>query len=234
MIKFFKKRNMHPSIFELLISIPKTLWFNFKILPFKKAIKLPFFISCFVKTKGINRKSFIINYDNVSLFSSRIGIGGTENGLLMKKRGILYIHNNGKIIINGKLNLSRGIFIECDNGTIVFGDNVKMNNACFLKCVLSKIEIGNNTSFGWNCIIQNNDGHYLVQNGIDLKNNGDIYIGNHCWICSYCTILKNAYLGNNCVLGMKSLISSKISSDDNLLYAGSPAKVIKKYINWHI
>lgn len=45
MNNYLKKRRLHPSILELAFSLPKTIWFNLKVLPFKVAIKLPWVCS---------------------------------------------------------------------------------------------------------------------------------------------------------------------------------------------
>lgn len=234
MAGFLKRRKMHPSLAEIIFSLPKTIWFNFKVLPFKKAIKLPFFVSCHVKIKGVNKKTFKCNIDKPSFGMSRIGIAGTENGLLIKKKGILFIHDGGTIIIDNCVSLSRGIFIECYNGTLSFGRDVKMNNGCFVKCANANITIGDGSAFGWGCSLQNSDGHFIVENGKELENKGDIHIGKHCWICSEASILKNGYLGDDCVLAYKSILTKKISDKSGCLYAGIPAKLIKENITWKV
>ena len=234
MANILKKRRLHPSIFEIVFSLPKTVFFNFKILPFKKAIKLPYFVSCNLIIKGINRKNFISNLQDYSFGMCRIGISGSETGLLIKNKSLLYIHNNGKIIINGPISLSRGIYLESNGGTIIFGSNVKMNTGCYIEAERAKISIGDSCSFGWNCTVKNCDGHFIVDNGSKLDNCGDIHIGNHCWICSESSVLKNGFLGDDCVLGYRSILTKKISGDGNLLYVGQPAKIIKSNINWEI
>lgn len=229
-----KKRKLHPSIWELLFSIPKTICFNFKVLPFKKAIKLPFFVSCHLKVKGVNRKNFICNFDEYSFGLCRVGISGSETGLLIKNKSLLYIHNGGKIIVNGPISLSRGIYLECNGGVITFGKNIKMNTGCYIESESASITIGDECSFGWNCTIKNCDGHHIINNGEKASNSGDINIGNHCWICSESSILKNGYLGNDCVLAYRSVLTKKISNSSNVLYGGFPAKAIKTNINWDI
>lgn len=228
------KRKLHPSIWEIIFSFPKTICFNYRVLPFKKAIKLPIFVSCYTKIKGANKKNFICNFDEVSFGMCRIGISGSETGLLIKKKSLLYIHNNGKIVLNGSVALSRGIYLEANGGVITFGNNTKMNTGCYIEAEKSSITIGNDCSFGWNCVLKNCDGHFIIENGKTLDNSSDIVVGNHCWVCSEASILKGGYLGNNCVLAYKSILTKKISDNEGCLYAGSPAKIIKENINWKV
>lgn len=229
-----RKRKIHPSIWELMFSLPKTIWFNFKVLPFKKALKLPFFVSCHTKVKGVNKHNFICDIKNPSFGLCRIGISGSETGLLIKNKSLLYIHNGGKIFVNGSVCLSRGCYVEANNGVIVFGNNVKMNTGFYIESEKSKIEIGNDCSFGWNCVVKNCDGHKIISDGVELENSGDIHIGNRCWICSEASLLKNAYLPDNCVLAYKSLLTKKLSDKQSCLYAGFPARIVKENIKWDI
>lgn len=232
MSSLLKKRRLHPSLLEIVCSLPKTLYFNLKVFPFKIAIKMPIFVSCHTKIKGVNRKNFICSLKKPKFGLCRIGISGSETGLLIKKKSLLYIHNGGKIIINGPISLSRGIYLEANGGIIFFGSDVKMNTGCYIEAEKSRIEIGNNCSFGWNCTLKNCDGHHVILNQQELINNGDIHIGNHCWICSESAILKNGYLPDNSVLAYKSLLTKKLSDKAGCLYAGFPAKIVKENIGW--
>ena len=125
-------------------------------------------------------------------------------------------------------------YLLLNNGTIIIGDSVKVNTGCYIESHNALIEIGNDTSFGWNCTIKNSDGHFIIDNGEELENKGDIHIGKHCWICSEASILKNGYLGDDCILAFKSILTKKISDKNGCLYAGIPAKIIKENITWKV
>lgn len=234
MLNFFEKRKLFPSLFECVMSIPKTIFFNFRVLPFRKAIKLPFFVSCYTKLKGVNKKSFICDFEDVHMFMSRIGIAGSGNGYIVSKRSAIFIKNQGKIIVKGPVGLSRNLYLEAKGGTIIFGSGVKMNVNCHIASEKALVEIGDETVFGWNCTIKNCDGHFVVEENQKKSNCSDVFIGKHCWICSNATILKGGYLGSNCILSYGSLLTKKVSHDSNLLYGGVPAHIIKKNVNWDV
>ena len=232
MASLFKKRKLFPTIFECIFSIPKTIYFNFKVLPIKQAFKLPFFVSCYTKLRGVNRKTFICDFDNVQTFMSRIGIAGSGNGYILSKRSAIFIRNGGKVILKGKVGFSRNIYIEAKGGTIIFGNNIKTNVNCHISSEKSLISIGDNTVFGWNCSVKNCDGHSIIENDHMLDNSKDVFIGKHCWVCSNSSILKGGYLGDDCVLAFGSIMTKKISDQTNLLYGGYPAKILKEKISW--
>lgn len=227
-----KKRKLFPSLFECVFSLPKTIYFNFKVLPFKQAIKLPFFVSCYTKLHGVNKKTFICKFTNIKTFMSRIGIAGSGNGYILTKRSAIFIRPGGKVFVKGRVAFSRNIYIEAKGGTIVFGDNIKTNVNCHISSEKSNITIGDNTVFGWNCSIKNCDGHSIVDKKVSTVNHKDVHIGNHCWICSNSTILKGGFLADNCVLAYGSILTKKLSDTSNILYGGNPARVLKEDIEW--
>ena len=52
----YSKRFLKTHLIEIIMSIPKTIYFNFKVLPVKQALRLPYIVSYHVKLSGINRK----------------------------------------------------------------------------------------------------------------------------------------------------------------------------------
>ena len=57
-------------------------------------------------------------------------------------------------------------------------------------------------------------------------------IGNHCWIGESSRLLKHTCLPNNTIVGACSLVTKKFS-EENLIIAGNPAKIIRKNATWH-
>lgn len=48
----YTKHFIKENIIEIFLSIPKTILFNFKVLPLKNAIKMPFIVSYHVRMGG--------------------------------------------------------------------------------------------------------------------------------------------------------------------------------------
>ncbi len=230
-----RKEHIHPSFWELFLSLPKSIHVNFKLLKFNQAIKLPILVSHKTKLIGVNKKSLIINLPQKARFGCcRIGLSGSESGYLIPKKSLVVIRNGGKIVLNGIFGFGRGLFLFCDKGTITIGYEFKANYNAHIACQNSSISIGEKCSLGWDCTIKSYDGHFVIVDGQKKSDYGDITIGNHCWICSKATVLKNGFLGNDCILSYNSLLTKKVDERNGLLYAGQPAKVIKEKVNWEI
>ena len=75
------------DIFSLIISLPITIYVNFRCLPFRTAVKLPIFVGYHTHIDKLSKK--IAFGCEPSTFMVRIGWGGTEGRELGKKNYLL-------------------------------------------------------------------------------------------------------------------------------------------------
>ncbi|MEQ6206835.1 acyltransferase [Enterococcus mundtii] len=225
-----KKKFLKTNLLELILSIPKTIFFNFKVLPIKNAIKIPCVVSYKVKLRGINKNSFIFEKLPSQTGSIRIGFGKSASGERETKKSLLSI-TNGKIIVKDVIGLSQGCVFVVNDSTLFLGKNFRCNYSATIVSTNSNITIGDNVVLGWNVTIRNIDGHFIIDDGIEKQNHAPITIGDHTWICAKATILKGINIGKNNVIAYGSLLT-KSSGENNVIYGGTPASIIKKHINW--
>lgn len=57
-----------------------------------------------------------------------------------------------------------------------------------------------------------------------IPSSGKVFIGENVWFGENVTVLKGTHIGNNCIIGINSVVMGKIP--DNSVAAGCPAKVI--------
>ena len=193
------------------------------------AFKLPVAIAYNVKIKQSYRNCILIQNSKISPFMIKIGFFGSE--AICEHKSIFFMNKKGKgkVVFNGKAKFSSGVVLFNNTGTTTFGKNFSANKNCFISCD-NEIIFGNDCLLGWNINIRDSDGHKIYPSKNAKKN---IKIGNHVWICANVNILKNNTIGDNCVVGYNSCLSG-ISSGDNKLICGYPAKVIKENIEWEI
>lgn len=227
----YTKRFIKSHIVEIILSIPKSVYFNFKILKWRDACKFPFAVSHNIKLEGVTRNNFIVESKSLTPFSMRIGFGDSASGIRESKKGLIQIGKRGIIRLKGIVGLSQGIVLVSDEGFIELGDNFRCNYSTTIDSSQANIIIGDNVVCGWHVTIKNNDGHYIVEKGSMKQQSGDIVIGDHIWLCAESTILKNVTIENDSVIAYASVVT-KGSGMKGSLYAGQPAKVVKKEINW--
>lgn len=122
------------------------------------------------------------------------------------------------------------------NGDGKFGQVGSNINSCDFIARLenSNLIIGNNCLFS-NTIKLWTDGHSVIDNTTkELLNSqtATIKIGDHVWIGENVTMLKKTNIPSNCIIGHSSVVT-KGFTEENCVYAGNPAKLVKQGINWN-
>ena len=215
------------DMFSLIISLPITLYVNFRCLPFRTALKLPIFIG--YKTR-IDKLSRNITFGcEPTTFMVRIGWGGTA-GREQGRKNYLLLNENASIQFHGRCTMSSGVSLVLDLGKLEIGKNFFCNKNCTISCN-DHIVIGDDALFGWNVELLDSDNHTVIHNHIETCNHGPIYIGNHVWVAAFSHILKNSSIPDGSVVAYHSLVTKKFEGS-NLLLGGCPAKVLEEQMDW--
>ena len=220
-------------IIEIVLSIPKTVYFNFKVLPLPKAIRMPFIVSKNVRLEGVNRDTFVVNDVNGSLTtaSMRIGFGESKNARRESPRGLISIGKNGKIVVGSGLGLSQGCVLIANEACLTLGDNFRCNYSTTIDCYGEDITFGNNVVCGWKVTVRNGDGHTVLHQGRSGSITKKISVGDHVWICANATVLKGVNIGKDSVVAYGSILTKTVESE-GILYGGIPARVLRENVNW--
>ena len=115
----------------------------------------------------------------------------------------------------------------CDYGyNVEIGENFYMNFNCVILDE-AKVIFGNNVFIAPSC------GFYTAGHpfDVDQRNAGleyarPIVVGNNVWIGAGVHVLPGVTIGDNCVIGVGSVVNKDIPSDT--LAAGNPCRVIRK------
>ncbi len=214
------------SMLKILISIPKTVYFNFRALPFKEALRMPVIVCYNVKLLKVRRH--VIRFSSkVRTGMVHIGFGGSW-GVISNRHGAICLEG-GSVTFKGRAGFAEGSSIRV-SGDLVIGENLSSNKNLFLSCA-HNIVIGDNVMFGWNCAVRDSDGHIVYHKGEAKPHMAPVHIGNHVWICSEAHILKGVTIGEESVVAYRSLVT-KSFEQPGLLIGGSPAKEIQQDISF--
>lgn len=131
------------------------------------------------------------------------------------QRLFFFIAYGSKLKIGRKTTWRRGFSVmKAPTAVVEIGDNCFFNNECSINsnCL---IKIGGGTLFGENVKIYDHNHKFNEHRPIKEQgfSNGNVIIGEHCWIGSNVTILKGAVIGNNCVIGAGCVISGNVPDD---------------------
>lgn len=212
----------------LSMNILATILFNFKFLPFRKAIHFPFIIYNrvrFIRTSG----KIILNCNNITFKMVQIGAHGSD----MFSGCITTIDIAGKIKIYGrKIRIGHGSLIRVEEkACLELYENCILGAKNMIFCCNS-IKFMENSLFSWDCQILDSDTHSL-QNIISREVkpvSQPIIIGKDTWVGNHVIINKGTVLPNGTIVSAMTLCNKDYSMilDNNCVIGGIPAKLLKQ------
>lgn len=212
----------------LLLHYLYSLLFCFRYLPLWQAVHVPVLIHYSVKIKNLPKGA--ISFSE-KLRHGMLIVGFEGNVGRSHCKSLIAIAKGGRLIVGSNVQLAKGIrLIIGEKGTMTIGNHFWCNGDCYFHCVCP-ITIGNDNMYGWNVNFSTTDGHHIIENGVCKNSEGEIEIGDHVWIASYCDVSKNVYVADGCVVSQKSLLTKRYEHP-NALIGGTPARVIKIGIEW--
>lgn len=207
----------------------KTLYFNFKHLPFEQAKHLPIYIGANVQ---VDVKGQVIIEGSVARGMITLGAVQGSRGVPGRKDSYLLVDEQSTLRFRGKCRIVEGFTIRLDNkAELSFGNLFRANKnwECYMR---SKLTIGDGVRMGWNVHIRDCDGGRILNEHGEVTNSPrPITIGRHCWIASYATIMKGVTLPDDTVVAFRSMVT-KSFTQTNTIIAGVPAKVVKENSYW--
>ena len=175
----------------------------------------------------LKHNTFVVNGDN-----NIISIGDSSH-LSHCKISVQGSHHNLIIGEKGSVN-ETNIAFEDHHGSITIGDNFSMYKGGEIAAVEphSKIEIGDDCMFSVYVDIRNTDSHSIIDtaSGRRINPGKNIKIGNKVWIGAYVQILKGITIGDNSIVGIRSLVNKDVPP--STLVGGVPARVLKTGVDW--
>lgn len=205
-------------------NIIKTIYFNFKLLPFKNAFKLPFFL--YGKVYIWNLSGRVILPKEITTGMIRIGYKWIDLWPTSFLPAQIQVQGSlkfcGAAIISGGANVN----VQSKEGELIIGKNVVIGGGSICKC-LKKIEIGDGTRITGNCTIMDCNMHYVknIDTGVVANNRAPIMIGKNCWINAGSIVSKGAVIPDYSISARNSFLSKDYKEyGTNLFLVGSPAK----------
>ena len=218
------------KLVRCVISLPKSIYFCFRYLPFNQAIRIPILIAYdthITQMRGgvsINSEKILPAMIHIGMFDGSFDCGRNIRTTLQLQKG-------SKLIFNGRAAIARGAVINKD-GVVEFGNNFSSNFGLFISCS-KRIAFGDSCLLGWNNHFLDNNGHMIFDSiGNVTSAPEEINIGNNVWITSETHFLSGSAIGDGCVVGYKSFVLKDFSYIDHCLIAGSPSKVLRENIIW--
>lgn len=139
---------------------------------------------------------------------------------------------NNKITIQKEVELT-DCDIVCigDNNRIDIGKGTTIGGANIICMgITTFIKIGSDCMLSSNIDIFNSDTHQILCGNKVANENKSIKIGNHVWIGKNVSVLKGVTIGDNSIVGIRSVVTKNIS--EGTIAVGNPAREVNRNITW--
>lgn len=113
---------------------------------------------------------------------------------------------------------------------IFIGNNINLNEGCVLNATASKNTICDNVTISANAMIlaATYDTKLFLEKNDRSHIDRPVYIGNNVWICAGAIICPGVTICDNVIVSAGSVVISDIT-ETNVLVAGNPARIVKRY-----
>ena len=213
------------TYFLYVLGLPKTIYFNFKYLPFSQALKLPVFVSHRVWLKQCKGRLKIASDATASV---KIGYGGVSIFDEHRSRSIWNV--SGNVEFKGTANIGHGSKLAV-TGNLEVGDNLEITAEGSIICH-KQITLGKNALISWDTLIMDSDFHEIYDEHQQCINeNSPVTIGDDVWIGCRVLILKGVDIPDGTIIAASSTVNKPIGQSHSII-AGSPAKSVKQNVSW--
>ena len=198
--------------------------------------------ACEYILKTVKGRGNIISTDGATLSEVKLEIYGSNNSITIGKNSsiveleIFVRGNNNVISIGENCRFIKGgvLWVEDNRCRLIIGSSTSFVTAHLAVTETgSNIEIGEDCMFAYDIDVRTGDSHSILDeaSGARINKAENVYIGNHVWVATHANILKGVKIMDNCIVGSGAVVV-KGGAEDGVIYAGNPAKIVKRNINW--
>ena len=165
-------------------------------------------------------------------FGSTIDI---SDNVVLKGNAEIESLEGGNLKIGKSCVIDKYARISSKGNAIEMGDYLSIGKNFF--CIngkTSQVKIGCDCMISHDVSIMSASWHSILdikkQRNASLEKEKHVLIGDHVWIGKNAVVMNNSNVGNGSIIGAGSVV--KLSTEENTIIAGNPAKVIKNGYTW--
>lgn len=208
----------------VLRSLPWSVRFNFRYLPWRQAVRLPILL---YKPKLL-KMGGVVRIDSENIRTGMIRLG-TYTVSIYPNSGFTW-ECEGQVVFEGDCLIGNSSAMSVSStGSVRFGGGFHASAALRLVSY-REVRFGRDVHIGWDCIVTDTDLHKMVSRGGGKqgKGYGAVEIGCGTWIAMRCTVLKNTRTPECCTVSAGSVLSGSYMALPSHSVIGPDAKIILK------
>lgn len=210
------------------LNIFKTIYFNFRVLPFYQAMKLPIFFYGKVSFYWLKGD---VKFQNTRIKRGMIKFGrNTEFMTGLKKSAFVLLSPGSLLIFEGPCSFGNDFILRLgDNSALRLGEYTFIGGNVKIICT-KRITIGRYSRIAFESQLIDSNFHFIIntKNNTIKSRDKEIIIGAFNWIGNRSSISKGSRTKDNTIVTSGSLLNKDFTNHDEkyLIVGGSPGRVI--------
>jgi acetyltransferase-like isoleucine patch superfamily enzyme len=219
-----RHRKKRQSAMRYVLALPRSVWYNFRLLPLKQARHLPLLISHRTKVVDVSGR--------ITLHAERLRVGLVKIGFNTCQMSDFRYHRTqinirGRLDLLGECAIGAGSSIEVsETGRLTLGDHFNMGPCSLIICNHS-ITFGKDVLTSWRCTFMDTDQHQLVDSeGRCCNEDRPIVMGDNVWCGCNVIVTKGTHVCSHVTIGAGSCVHG-VFEEERTVVAGNPARVVQ-------
>ncbi|PDT55019.1 MULTISPECIES: acyltransferase [Sinorhizobium] len=154
-------------------------------------------------------------------------------GAVLRRMTITFNGKGNSLVINEGCKLRGAMYLRQENSSIEVGRDTTFVSARLFAMEGRSIFLGADCMLSTDVTLRTSDEHSILDESSSRRLNiaANIRIGSHVWLGDKVTVGKGCSIADGVVVGAHSLVIKDLEQR-NSVYAGTPAKLIRKNIKW--
>lgn len=221
----YRHHNKRILAWRYLMAMPRSLWYNLRLLPWRQARLLPILISCRTKIEALSGEVKIAA-DELRMGMVKVGFTTFQGSDYRRERTRLNIR--GKLVVEGDCSFGAGSSVEvAEEGVLTIGPQFNLGPRSLIICH-KEITLGTFDRISWGCTLMDTDQHALVDgDGNRVNPDREIVFGNNVWMGCHTIVTKGVCLADDTTVAAGSRLAGRYEESMTVL-AGNPATVVRR------
>lgn len=221
----YRHHNKRILAWRYLLAMPRSLWYNLRLLPWRQARRMPILISNRTVVEALTGK--------VTLCASELRTGLIKVGFTTFQgsdycRERTRLNIRGELVLSGECSFGAGSSVEiAEDARLSIGPEFNLGPRSLIICH-NAMTFGRHDRISWDCTLMDTDQHALVDtDGKRVNEDRPIQFGDNVWVGCHVIVAKGVSLADNTTVAAGSRLAGRHEEPMTVL-AGNPATVVRR------
>lgn len=213
------------NAWRYLLAMPRSIWYNFRLLPWRQACRLPLLVSHRTVVENLSGH-LVLDAERLKVGLVKVGFNTCQCSDFHYDR--THLNLRGELHLYGKCAIGAGSHIEvAENAILSLGDDFNLGPKSLIVCHHS-ITFGRRVLTSWCCTFMDTDQHSLVDSDGNRTNpDRPVTVGDNVWFGCHVILTKGVQMASDITVGAGSRLVGKYLEPRTVL-SGNPAQVVRR------